>query len=282
VTDIWVCSKCYSLNRLRARKCYKCGALQSSATGQGAHLRAEQGILARTAVAYRSAWFRAFLAMACIVGTAVTGVLLLPSSIALTNWARDELALAVTGARVDHAELLEILNGAAVLGLARVAFVIAAVVFFAAWLSRVIMNIPALGGGQPTTTPSRAFVSSLIPIWNLWKVPAMVQDALYRVDPRAGGFFTVLVAWVGLVGSAVVDTLAGWYVNIRVEAAARNATSLEGFVAEAQGLLDGSMVVAIVTTSMSAVGAAGLVVVMAWIEIRSFARDGEIRAAAGV
>ena len=97
------------------------------------------------------------------------------------------------------------------------------------------MNVPALGGGTPGTTPTKAFIYPLIPFWNLFKTPPMIQDALYRLDPKAGGFFMILVAWVGLVGSAIFSFLAGWWVNLRIATRRRNARSLGEAIAVVQG-----------------------------------------------
>ncbi len=37
----------------------------------------------------------------------------------------------------------------------------------------------------------------------------MVQDALYRLDPRGGGLGMVFLAWIGFVGSWIVGIVGG-------------------------------------------------------------------------
>ena len=150
---------------------------------------------------------------------------------------------------------------------------------FGAWLSRVIANIPALGGGVPSTSPMRAFIYTLIPLWNLIKVPGMLQDALYRVEPRAGGFFMVAAAWFGLVGSWIVSFVGGWIISIGLVQAIVDAPTLPAAVRAVQGSLDQAFALSTITSAMVAGGAVILVILIARVERRCAARDAEIRAA---
>ena len=167
-------------------------------------------------------------------------------------------------------------------GLARLVVVLPALLFFAAWLSRVVGNVPALGGGVPGTSARSAFVATLTPIVNLFTVPGTIQDVLYRLDPKAGGLFMVVVAWVGLVGSWVVSYAVGWYLDLRLEFDIRNAETLDEAIASLRGLLTAVVVLDIATSILIAIGAVVLVMIMARIERRSQARDREIRVFAGV
>jgi hypothetical protein len=146
--------------------------------------------------------------------------------------------------------------------------------FFALWLSRVVSNVPALGGGIPNTTPGRAFVYTLLPVVNLLKVPAMVQDVLYRLDPKGGGRFMVGIAWFGLVGSAIISFIAGWYLNLRTTFDTASAASPAKAMEALRPLLTASFLIAI--------GSLVLILLMVRIERRSRARDAEVRDAAGV
>ena len=198
MTDVWVCPTCSSINRQRNPRCYKCGGPQSAATGVLADVRTERAIEARALVPYRSSLLRAIVAAAFIVAVAVLGVVVLIESIGVVQYIRDEIPILLQTGEIDRAELIRRASGAIVPALLRTVAAIGAILFFAAWLSRVIMNVPALGGGTPGATPTKAFLYPLIPIWNLFKTPSIVQDALYRLDPTAGGFFMLLVAWIGL------------------------------------------------------------------------------------
>lgn len=281
MTDIWVCSTCHSINRQRDSKCYKCGAPQSAATGEGSTLRVEQAIMSRAAnVRYRTSPLRAVIAAAFIIGVAVLGVVVLFESLAAVEFMREEIPTLLQTGEIDEAEFARLAAGALVPSLLYSICQIGAILFFAAWLSRVTMNIPALGGGTPGTTPTKAFIYPLIPFWNLFKTPAMIQDALYRLDPKAGGFFMILVAWIGLVGSAFVGFLVGWWVNLRLLTVAPRQQTLGDAIDVVRGALDMQLVVDIITTLVVAFGAIVLVLIMFRIEARARARDREIRKAA--
>src|SRR5262249_23596355 len=96
-----------------------------------------------------------------------------------------------------------------------VAYLIATVAF-RGWLGLSISNIPALGGGEPGVSSVRAFLSSVIPFYNLRKVPGIVQQVLYGFDSRRGGVFMVGLAWIGLAGSWIVGRLLGLYLDARI------------------------------------------------------------------
>ena len=92
----------------------------------------------------------------------------------------------------------------------------------------------------------------------------------------------IAIAWVGLVGSWIISVIAGRYLSARVVFDIRNATSLGEAVDSARGLVSAAFVIDIVTAILTAVGALVLILVMIRIERRSYARDTEVRAAAGV
>ncbi len=280
MTDIWVCSTCHSVNRQRNDKCYKCGARQADAApGALNDLRVETALANRTVVRYQSAWMRALLASVLILTFAALGIFLLVISLGYAQWLRDQLGMVLSGVAFDEAEYLRRAQDLVGPALLRTGVAIAALLAFSAWLSRVTSNIPALGGGVPGTTPTKAFIYPLIPIFNLIKVPPMIQDAMYRVDPKAGGFFMIALAWFGLVGSWLISFFVGWWVNLRVATAAV-AGSRDDFVATILNAFDMQVMLDIVTTCMVSAGAVVLVLIIMRIERRSTARDAEIRAAA--
>lgn len=279
MTDIWVCGTCHSINRQRDSSCYKCGAPQSGAINALVDVRTDLAIQTRARVPYRSSLIRGLLAAILIVAYAVLEVVTLFESLPAIQFLRTQIPAIMQG-QLDSAEILR--RSAPAVGPAVLASIsgIAALLLFAAWLSRVVMNIPALGGGTPGTTPTKAFVYPLIPFWNLLKTPPMIQDALYRLDPKAGGFFMILIAWIGLVGSAILGFLVGWWVNLRIASVGTSARSLGEAVTMVQGAVDMQILVDIITTLMSALGAIVLVMILFRIESRARARDREIRRSA--
>ena len=280
MTDIWVCSSCHSINRQRDQRCYKCGAGQEEATGALADVRTQLALETRTAVRYRSSWLRAVVASAFILAVAILGIVVLVLSLDAVWFIRDQIDIAVQTGEIDQAEFVRRAAPAIVPGLVQQVCALGALIFFSAWLSRAVENVPALGGGTPGTTPTKAFVYPFIPIVNLIKVPPMIQDVLYRLDPKAGGFFMILIAWVGLVGSAIVSFVVSWWADIRIASIARNATTLGEAIEDLRAAFDIQIYVDIATTVAVSIGATILVVVIFRIETRARARDREIRAAA--
>jgi hypothetical protein len=281
MTDIWVCASCNSINRQRDTRCYKCGSKQDEATRQGAivDLRTERAAQERAVTRYQGSLIRALLAAGFIVAVAVLGVVVLNESLGAIRYLRDQIPDILQTGVIDEAELSRRAAGAVVPEQAQLVAAIGALLFFATWLSRVVANIPALGGGTPSRTPTQAFVYPLIPVWNLFKVPPIIQDALYRLDAKAGGFFMVLVAWVGLVGSWIISFVVGWWVNLRVMSVTVNAETLGEAIDDVRQAYDILVIVEIVTTLLVSAGALVLVVIMFRIESRARARDREIRAA---
>ena len=280
MTDIWVCSTCHSINRQRNAKCYKCGASQSKATGEGSTLRVENALASRSLVRYRSAWLRGLIASLLILVVTVLGAIEILVSLGAIAWMRDQIDSIVAGQELDMDALAAQLAPSVQIGLVRLGVLLLALLYFGAWLSRVIMNIPALGGGVPNTTPTKAFIYPIIPIVNLIKVPGMIQDALYRVDPKAGGFFMVALAWTGLVGSWIFAFFAGWITEFKFAGDIAGVTTPKQVADAVRSYLDLSVAIELVAAIMVAVGSLILVGVMIRIERRSRARDQEIRAAA--
>jgi hypothetical protein len=283
MTDIWVCGSCHSINRQRSNRCYKCGAEQAvAATGEMATHRQEEAIASRHVVAYRPAAALGLAASIFLLCLAAVSIAEAIDSARTSPLALQQLDVLKRTGHFDEAAFIALESGAATIALVRLAIILPTLLFFALWLSRVVANVPALGGGIPGTSPWRAFGTTLVPGLNLRTVPGTIQDVLYRLDPKAGGFFMVAIAWVGLVGSWLISVVASRYLSARVVFDVRNATSLGEAVDSVRGLVSAALVIDIVTAILTALGALVLIMVMIRIERRSFARDAEIRAVAGV
>lgn len=279
VTDVWFCPSCHSLNRQRDQRCYKCKTPQDAAGSAGPDVRVEAAIVNRTVTRYRSTRLLAIAAIGLILTVAAIGLAITVAGFADLEWLRGQLAVLVTGGTLDQRELAVRTERLAGLTTLRLGLAVGALILFAAWLARVIANIPALGGGVPSRSPVRAFIYTLIPVWNLIKVPGMIQDALYRVEPRAGGFFMVAVAWFGLVGSWFVSFIGEQAIAIRFADDLIGSTSSGQRVAYAHGLADQLFGLDLVTSLLVAGGGVVLVMLMVRIERRSIARDREIQSA---
>ncbi len=282
MNDVWVCAGCKSINRQRDSACYRCRAPQTGAMeAPGLDLRAESAAAIRAVRGYTPAWPLAAIASALILVVAVLGlyILVLQAGDYASVKAAFMARIAGETRGFDAALLLETAR-LALVSLLRLALALLALVVFAAWMALVTANVPTLGGGTPSRSPVRVFVYTLIPLWNLVKVPGILQDLLYRVDPRSGGANMVLAAWIGLVGSWFVSVLGSWAITAAGVRALSAAASVDDAVKVFGNVLDQSFWLGIVVEVMIATGAVLLVVIMVRIERRSDARDREIRAAA--
>jgi hypothetical protein len=283
MNDIWVCATCKSINRQRDHVCYKCRARQDAASMEtdAASMRVENAVLNRTVRDYLPSWPIALLAGGLLVAVAALGVILLLRQLA--DYPALKAAFQAALDSGNQQRLTDALAGESLanagLGLLRSALVLLALVTFAAWLAVATLNVPALGGGYPSRGPVRVFIYTLIPIWNLFKVPGMVQDVMYRVDPRAGGAMMVLAAAIGLLGSWFVSIVGSWVITAAGVGSLISAGSFVDAVNAFSGILDQLFGLAVVTELMIAGGTILLVVIMARVEARCAARNREIRAA---
>jgi len=90
-----------------------------------------------------------------------------------------------------------------------VAAYVVSVPTFLAWLSRVVDNVPALGGGKPSVSSAGAIGWWFVPIVNLFKPCLIVADVWRRLAtrPREAGAGPVLAWWVLWLGGLLVMQL---------------------------------------------------------------------------
>ena len=279
MTDVWFCPNCHSVNRQRDSRCYRCHTPQTAAAGTDPEVRINAAIANRAVTKYRSTRLLAIVTIGVILVVATLGIAITIAGLADVAWMRDQVRSIVNGGSIDEGELLRRTERLAGVLLLRLGLAIVALILFAGWLARVIGNIPALGGGIPSRTPARAFIYTLIPVWNLFKVPGMIQDALYRVEPKAGGFFMVAIAWIGLVGSWFVDQIGTRVIAARFTADVLSAGTNADAISAGDRFVDQLVGLDVVTSAMVAAGAVVLVLIMIRIQRRMVARDREIRTA---
>jgi hypothetical protein len=204
-TNAWVCGACRSINQPREQRCYKCRTPRELAKVDPATLvvagaGSTQPVVDPNAVigSYRSSADRAFAAQLLIV---VAVVVTAASKIVGADVVSRVIDGDVAGADASLT-LLSLLGGG---GLVCAVIAVAA---WAAWLSRVVDNIPALGLGWPTVTPSAAFIESFLPGVNLFRVPAIVRDVINKLGGGPRGDTLIAAAWLGLVGGVIVPRFA--------------------------------------------------------------------------
>jgi Domain of unknown function (DUF4328) len=283
--DVWVCGSCHSINRERDARCYRCHEKRSGAPDEsgrsGSERREERAIVARITNPVRSSLELGVLAallILIVVGLEVrTTMIELQAAPAFAA----ELDRIAAGGSVNAAAL-----DAAVVQLDQnilptvVAFG-AALLAFAAWLAICVGNIPGLGGGTPSISPMWAFVSTVVPFLTFRRVPRILQEVLYRSDPRGGGVLILVVAWIGLIGSWIAIRLVNVYIGTRIDSDAANSDSVAELAGSIRSLFDKAVLVDVAFTVMIVVGAIALLGTMATIERRTAARNREIEAALG-
>jgi len=283
VNDIWVCDSCKSINRRRDAHCYRCRASRTGAMETpGLDLRAESAALERSVRSYLISWPLAVITVALLVAVAVLGLVILQLQANDFPALKQAFVTAITSGResVDQSLVTQSVQ-LGLFALVRSGLTLLALLCFAAWLALVTRNVPLLGGGTPSRSPVRVFIYTLIPIWNLIKVPGIIQDLLYRVDPEGGGAFMVLAAWIGLVGSYFVSLIGSWVITaagVRAIIPKIEAGDISGVTKVFADVLDQGFWLGVVVALMVAAGTILLGLIMIRIESRSAARDREIRA----
>ena len=241
MADMWACSQCRSINTGKDR-CYKCRSPRSVAGVAPTELPTIGPSAAVVPTGrYRSAAFRGVIASVFVVALTIASVMavgaLLPSG--------TEMTIAIIG------------------------LIVASLATFAAWLSRVVDNVPLLTGRFPRATPRMTFVQALIPVYNFRWIPSILREVLRMLDPRGNGDALVAAAILPLIIAAVGINVGKQL--LRAAFVTGNITPRRAFEIEI------TFVQAMV--GLLAVGAIMLVAVMVRVERVSAARARDVREA---
>lgn len=184
-SNAWVCTACRSINAKRTSACYRCRAPREL-TGASPDALPTVGGVSRPAALhpYRPAHMRAIVVMAAMV-------LAYGATTLLALWFYPETFASGLSAQVRAAFPDPIAVWIPWLG--AIGFVMVA---WAAWISRVVDNQPALGLGYPRVTPRWAVIEALIPGPNLITAVARIREVLVRLDPAGHGVGFVNLAWL--------------------------------------------------------------------------------------
>lgn len=205
MADHWACTQCHSLNEGKGR-CYKCRTPREAAGVAPTDLPTiGHAAVVAPSGRYRSSIVRAFFVSLSIFALAVVGIL----GILITTIIYKPML--VDGNLVVAEAALPIMMQ---LGLARLVLVIASLLTFAAWISRVIDNIPPLTGHYPQATPRSTIVEVLIPFFNFFRIPAILREALRLLDPRGNGDALIAAAILPLIVGLVGDWPGGMVAGI--------------------------------------------------------------------
>ena len=243
---IWVCAVCRSVNKIRSKQCYNCRTPKDRAAVAPSQIDpTTSGRIRDVALpGFRSSRPYAVVASILILITAIGHAIF---SLTVLN-----LVLRVTdGFRVSQAELWQLLGAS--LTTFGIAFV--ALVGWALWLSKAVRVMPALGLGYPAVNGLMAFWENFIPLFNLWRVPAIVRDIVVRLEPgdsRARNMISA--AWLGLIGGYLLPFF-GDFIN--------------GFISGSfASLVRNHVIIELASLILVLISSALLVVLIWWIEVR--------------
>ena len=261
MADVWACTQCRSLNEGKNR-CYKCRAPRDVGGVAPTEMSVYgQAPAVKRAGRYRSSAFRAVLVSTSILALAIVGIV----ATVIGGEASKKFVGpgGTTAAAAAAPALIE-------LAVARVALVVASLVMFAAWISRVVENIPALTGSYPLATPRSTIVEVLIPFFNFFRIPPILREVLRLLDPRGNGDALVAAALLPLFIGLLGDWPGGIVMTIVVALLAQNVQQFVNVMTAYSAVLVASVTI----------GSVFLVAVIARAERLSAARARELRRAA--
>ena len=253
---IWVCASCQSVNKIRAKQCYKCRTPKERA----AYDPAVEHIGSRTVSLPDFEPSRPYAIAASIL------ILLIGAAQALNSLYSATLTFRVVeGEELADAEFVNV----GLVGLATIGIGLIALTAWAFWLSKAVRVMPALGLGYPPTNGLMAFIENFIPVLNLWRVPAIVRDMLRRLEPNeTRGDVLISAAWIGLITGYLLPRFGRIVNNLGAE-------TFEDYVRN-------QVLVQLISAGLIVTGSVFLVVVIWWIEERIKRRHEAGRDAAGV
>ncbi len=199
VSELWVCRYCRSVNPARSGKCYRCHSPRDVAVARPEDLSVHHEESRPEA----TGTFRTSEMLAVLLTIAASGLIL---GTAVSAWVTVQVVqLRIAGAS-DQADrlfadrqlllfIVPVLAGTALLA-------------YAAWISRLVANLPALGLGYSRVSPKWAFLEPFIPGRNLYSLPARTAEVAKKLDeatpvnPLIGLAWTLVVAPLPVLGIA--------------------------------------------------------------------------------
>lgn len=198
-TELWACRVCRSINSRRSNRCYSCHTPREAAAVNPADLPTTGAAppVVHTGT-YESSEMRAVLVtvagIAFILGTFATTFLL---------WQVGSLRAAG-----ERAAANDLFDGIRPILLLVPVFGVLALLAYAAWISRVVSNLPALGLGYSRVSATMAFLEPLIPGFNLYALPARLGEVLKKLDEKGSGLPLLGLAALLFLAPAVAAGVA--------------------------------------------------------------------------
>ena len=205
-SDIWVCSRCRSINPLSRGKCYRCNTPIEVAAAKPEEL----SFVHKEAAPEPTGVYQSSESRAVFVTIATVGFIFATLVALWINWTATDLRAGGEGAAARQllADRLPIMAIAPVMA-------VVALVAFGLWIRRVVENLPAVGAGYSKVTPTWAFVEPLIPGFNLYSIPARMAEAIEKLGghvvamPLLG--LALILAFAPAVGAAFLLRFTGMF-----------------------------------------------------------------------
>jgi hypothetical protein len=195
--DIWICNVCRSINPLSSNRCYRCHTPIQLAAAKPEDLTVQQA--PREAHTTPTGTFRSTETLATLVTIAAVAFILATFLALWTVFQVNDLRLGEGRKAADDLfqQRLLFIAPAPILG-------IATLLLYAAWIRRVVENVPALGLGFMRVSPAFAFLEPLIPGFNLYSIPARIADAITKLGGHLYATALIGLAWILAIGPALV------------------------------------------------------------------------------
>jgi ribosomal protein L40E len=195
--DIWICNVCRSINPINSNRCYRCHTPIQIAAAKPDELSVHQK--PQTAHTTPVGTYRTTESLAVLVTVGAVAFMLAGLLALWTNYTINDLR-ASDGREAANAlfqQRLLFLIPAPVIG-------VLALLAYAAWIRRIIENLPALGLGFARVSPTWAFVEPLIPGFNLYSIPARIAEVIEKLGGHLYATALIGLAWFLVVVPAAL------------------------------------------------------------------------------
>ena len=195
--DIWICNVCRSINPISSNRCYRCHTPIQIAAAKPEDLTVHQQ--PKDAHTDPVGTYRSTETLAALVTVAGIAFILATFLALFTTYAVNDLRASDGRAAADalFQQRLLFFIPAPVIG-------VLALLVYAAWIRRVVENLPALGLGFSRVSPTMAFVEPLIPGFNLYAIPARIAEVIQKLGGHLYATALIGLAWILVVGPAVI------------------------------------------------------------------------------
>lgn len=195
--DIWICNVCRSINPISSNRCYRCHTPIQIAAAKPEDLTVHQ--VPKDAHTEVVGTYRSTETLAALVTVAGVAFILATFLALFTAYAVNDLRASEGRDAADalFQQRLLLFIPAPVIG-------VLALLVYAAWIRRVVENLPALGLGFSRVSPTMAFVEPLIPGFNLYAIPARIAEVIQKLGGHLYATALIGLAWLLVIGPALL------------------------------------------------------------------------------